>query len=146
SGCPKSLALQLTNVFQYGQIQFNYSNCGKDDSGNGYAAGIVNFCTGTSDAWEVIKAYHSLTGGNDEFTQYDSMLKKYASTNDGSTKGLDGFCNAWKKAATNQKFWSAQGTVFDKLYFAPSQAFANKLGLQLSVSQGQMYDAAISHG
>ncbi|KAJ1989134.1 hypothetical protein GGI25_004983 [Coemansia spiralis] len=146
SGCPKNLAFQLTNVFQIGQIHFEYGNCAKDNTGNGYAAGIANFCTRTGDAWQVIQAYHNLTGGNDEFTQFDSILKQYAETNSGSTSGLDGYCNAWQKASASQKFWSAQGAIFDKLYFTPSQGFADSLGLQLSVSQGQMYDAAISHG
>ncbi|KAJ1643705.1 hypothetical protein LPJ64_004556, partial [Coemansia asiatica] len=129
SGCAQNLAYQLTNVFQVGQIKFQYSNCKKDNEGKGYAAGIANFCTGTGDAQDVIQAYHNITGGNDEFTKLDKVLAERAESGSGSTK-----------------FWSAQGTVFDKLYFTPSQNWADSLGLKLSVSQAALYDTAVSCG
>ncbi|KAJ2232748.1 hypothetical protein IWW45_004734 [Coemansia sp. RSA 485] len=146
SDCPKNLAFQLTNVFQIGQIKFQYSNCEKDDGGHGYAAGIANFCTGTGDAWDVVQTYHNITGGNDEFTKLDSVLADRAKSGSGSTSGLSEFCPIWQSLATNQKFWSAQGSVFEKLYFNPSQKWADDLGLKLSVSQAALYDTAISRG
>ncbi|KAJ1721314.1 hypothetical protein LPJ53_004138 [Coemansia erecta] len=146
SDCPKNLAFQLTNVFQIGTIKFQYGNCEVDDDGHGYAAGIANFCTGTGDAWEVIQEYHNYTGGNDVFTQYDKVLAQRAEDESGSTSGLSGYCDAWQSAVTSQKFWSAQGAIFDKLYFTPSQTFADNLGLKLSVSQAALYDTAISRG
>ncbi|KAJ2705988.1 hypothetical protein FB645_001965 [Coemansia sp. IMI 203386] len=146
SGCPQNLAIQLTNVFQIGQISFQYSNCEKDSAGNGYVAGIANFCTGTGDAWDVVQAYHKITGGNDEFTSLDNVLAERAEASSGSTSGLSEFCPIWQSLATNQKFWSAQGTVFESLYFNPSQKLADSLGLKLSVSQAAFYDTAISLG
>ncbi|KAJ2605411.1 hypothetical protein H4R99_001140 [Coemansia sp. RSA 1722] len=146
SDCPKNLAFQLTNVFQVGQIKFQYSNCEKDDGGHGYAAGIANFCTGTGDAWDVVQTYHNITGGNDEFTKLDSVLADRAKSGSGSTSGLSEFCPIWQSLATNQRFWSAQGSVFEKLYFNPSQKWADDLGLKLSVSQAALYDTAISRG
>ncbi|KAJ2373019.1 hypothetical protein IW150_003827, partial [Coemansia sp. RSA 2607] len=146
SDCSKNLAFQLTNVFQIGTIKFQYGNCEVDDEGHGYAAGIANFCTGTGDAWQVIQEYHNYTGGNDEFTKYDKILAERAKENSGSTSGLSGYCDAWQHAVVSQKFWSAQGAVFDKLYFTPSQTFADNLGLKLSVSQAALYDTAISRG
>ncbi|KAJ1804964.1 hypothetical protein LPJ75_005449, partial [Coemansia sp. RSA 2598] len=104
SGCAKNLAFQLTNVFQVGQIKFQYSNCEKDDEGKGYAAGIANFCTGTGDAWQVVQAYHNITGGNDEFSKLDSVLAERAKTGSGSTAGLTDFCKIWQSLATSQKF------------------------------------------
>ncbi|KAJ2721278.1 hypothetical protein GGI07_004058 [Coemansia sp. Benny D115] len=144
--CPKNLAFQLTNVFQIGNIKFQYGNCEKDNEGKGYAAGIANFCTGTGDAWEVIQAYHKINGGSDEFSKYDKVLAERAKSGSGSIAGLEGFCDVWKGTGVNQKFWSAQGEVYDKLYYTPSQNFADKLGMKLSVSQAAMYDAAISRG
>ncbi|KAJ2877791.1 hypothetical protein FB639_003617, partial [Coemansia asiatica] len=85
SGCAQNLAYQLTNVFQVGQIKFQYSNCKKDNEGKGYAAGIANFCTGTGDAQDVIQAYHNITGGNDEFTKLDKVLAERAESGSGST-------------------------------------------------------------
>ncbi|KAJ2787305.1 hypothetical protein GGI15_000855 [Coemansia interrupta] len=146
SDCSKNLAFQLTNVFQIGTIKFQYGNCEVDDGGHGYVAGIANFCTGTGDAWDVIQEYHNYTGGNDVFTQYDKVLAQRAKDESGSTAGLSGYCDAWQSAVTSQKFWSAQGAIFDKLYFNPSQNFADNLGLKLSVSQAALYDTAISRG
>ncbi|KAJ1807378.1 hypothetical protein LPJ56_006250, partial [Coemansia sp. RSA 2599] len=141
-----NLAIQLTNVFQIGQISFQYSNCEKDNEGKGYVAGIANFCTGTGDAWDVVQAYHELTGGNDSFTKLDDVLAERAKSGSGSTSGLSEFCDTWQSLALDNKFWSAQGTVFDKLYFSPSQKHADNLGLTLSVSQAALYDTAISLG
>ncbi|KAJ1890393.1 hypothetical protein LPJ66_007510 [Kickxella alabastrina] len=146
SGCPKNLAIQLTNIFQIGDIKFQYSNCELDNEGYGYASGIANFCTGTSDTWPVIMAYHYLTGGNDEFSKYDSVLAKRAEDKDGSVVGLEGFCEVWQNASTSKHFITAQDAVYDELYFNPSQIFADELGLKLSVSQAAMYDTAILRG
>ncbi|KAJ2378514.1 hypothetical protein IW150_000749 [Coemansia sp. RSA 2607] len=146
SDCSKNLAFQLTNLFQLDSIQFDYANCGADDTGNGYAAGIINFCTGTGDAWQVIEAYHKITGGNDEFTSLDKTLAAYAADGNGSTSGLEGFCNLWAKASKKQEFMDAQNQVLEALYFNPSQEYADSNSLKLSVTQAQLYDTAISHG
>ncbi|KAJ1881539.1 hypothetical protein LPJ57_001548 [Coemansia sp. RSA 486] len=144
--CSKNLAFQLTNLFQLGQIQYDYGNCEVDDSGNGYAAGIVNFCTGTGDAWQVIQLYHEATGNDDEFTQYDDILQKYAEEGDGSTEGIENFCEIWQQASKTQAFMDAQNQIVDELYFNPSQKYADTLNLTLSISRAQLYDTAISHG
>ncbi|KAJ2852103.1 hypothetical protein J3B02_003497 [Coemansia erecta] len=144
--CSKNLAFQLTNLFQLGEIQNDYGNCGVDDTGNGFSAGIVNFCTGTGDAWQVIQLYHKATGNDDEFTAYDSILQKYAEQGDGSTAGIENFCELWKQASKTQAFMDVQNQVVDELYFNPSQNYADSLNLTLSISRAQLYDTAISHG
>ncbi|KAJ1644521.1 hypothetical protein LPJ64_003829 [Coemansia asiatica] len=91
-------------------MTFQYSNCKKDAGGKGYSTGIANFCTGAGDAWDVVQAFHDITGGNDKFTKLD------------------------------------KSTVFDKLYFTPSQKQADDLGLKQSVRQAILYNTAISRG
>ncbi|KAJ1720558.1 hypothetical protein LPJ53_004837 [Coemansia erecta] len=144
--CSKNLAFQLTNLFQLDSIQFDYANCGEDDTGNGFAAGIVNFCTGTGDAWQVIEAYHNITGGDDEFTSLDKTLAAYAEDGNGSTAGIENFCGLWAEASKKQAFMDAQNQVLEALYFDPSQTYADSVNLTLSVTQAQLYDTAISHG
>ncbi|KAJ2846910.1 hypothetical protein IWW36_004120 [Coemansia brasiliensis] len=141
SGCPKNLAFQLTNVLQAGQIQFPYAKC-EENSGE-YVAGIARFSTKDGSLWKVINAYHKITGGDDVFSKYDNALKKRTSS---SSNSLDGFCDAWESVGTDQKFWSAQGSVFESDYFDPSQEMADDLGLKLSITKAQLYDTAIAHG
>ncbi|KAJ2726298.1 hypothetical protein H4S00_001889 [Coemansia sp. D1744] len=143
SGCPKSLAIQLTNVLQAGQIEFPYGSCEKLSSDE-YVAGIARFSTKDGSAWKVINAYHSLTGGVDIFSQFDGVIVKNSGGD--SSINMNGFCNAWSSVGADQKFWSAQGSVFEKDYYNPSQSLADQLGLKLSIAQAQLYDAAIAHG
>ncbi|KAJ2715114.1 hypothetical protein H4R19_001379 [Coemansia spiralis] len=148
SGCPQNLAFQLTNVFQFGDITFVYDKCATDSVRGGYRAGIANFNTADGSAWSVINTYHGMTGGNDEFSKFDAVLQKRGKF-DGSSStssSLDGFCTAWKAASKSSKFRSAQSSVFTDKYFDKSQSIADSLGLTLSVSRAQLYDAAISHG
>ncbi|KAJ1849567.1 hypothetical protein LPJ70_000387 [Coemansia sp. RSA 2708] len=143
SDCPKDLAFMLTNVLQAGQIQFPYASCEEDSSGV-YVAGIARFSTEDGSAWKVISAYHDITGGDDVFSQFDGVLAK--NNGGSSSSNLDGFCDAWTSVGTDQKFWSAQGTVFEKDYFNKSQSMADDLGVKLSITQAQIYDTAIAHG
>ncbi|KAJ2858483.1 hypothetical protein J3B02_000233 [Coemansia erecta] len=140
SGCAQNLAFLLTNEFQIGQMTFQYSNCKKDAGGKGYSTGIANFCTGAGDAWDVVQAFHDITGGNDKFTKLDKTVAA------ATLLVFQIFYSIWKSLATNQKFWPAQSTVFDKLYFTPSQKQADDLGLKQSVRQAVPYNTAISRG
>ncbi|KAJ2355217.1 hypothetical protein IWW50_003497 [Coemansia erecta] len=151
SGCPKNLAFQLTNVLQAGQIQFPYASCEEASSGE-YVAGIARFSTEDGSAWKVISAYRKINNNDDVFSKYDGVLgKNSGSSSSGggsssSSSSLSGFCDAWESVGTDQKFWSAQGSVFESDYFKPSQDMADSLGLKLSITQAQLYDAAIAHG
>ncbi|KAJ1950245.1 hypothetical protein EC988_004460, partial [Linderina pennispora] len=147
STCSKKIALQLTNIYENGDTVFHYDYCENIHDGRGYTAGIAGFCTGTADAWEVIKKYHRATGGKDAFSKYDGVLKKYADTESGSTAGLSGYCSTWEKLGkSDAKFRSAQDSIRDSMYFSPSQKLADKLGARLDVTRAQLYDTAIQHG
>ncbi|KAJ2657367.1 hypothetical protein IWW48_004549 [Coemansia sp. RSA 1200] len=146
-GCAKTFALAITNIYENGDTDFHFDYCENLNDGRGFTSGIAGFCTGTGDAWEVIQKYHSLTGGNDKFKPMDSVLKQYAEDSDSSTKGLDNYCKVWEELGkTDKRFRKAQTLLRDEMYFAPSQEFGAKIGLQLSISQAQMYDAGIQHG
>ncbi|KAJ2776272.1 hypothetical protein H4R18_005755 [Coemansia javaensis] len=146
-GCSKDTALRITNVYENGDTDFHYDYCENLGDGRGFTAGIAGFCTGTSDAWEVIQEYHKLTGGNDAFSPMDAVLAKYSDSGSDSTSGLTDYCAVWEKLGkTDVKFQHAQDTVRDALYFTPSQAAADKLGLKFDISRGQLYDTGIEHG
>ncbi|KAJ1733565.1 hypothetical protein LPJ72_002802 [Coemansia sp. Benny D160-2] len=146
-GCAKTFALAITNIYENGDTDFHFDYCENLNDGRGFTSGIAGFCTGTGDAWEVVQKYHSLTGGNDKFTPMDSVLKQYAEDSDSSTKGLDSYCKVWEELGkTDKKFRKAQTLMRDEMYFDPSQELGAKVGLQLSISHAQMYDAGIQHG
>ncbi|KAJ1860320.1 hypothetical protein LPJ73_001420, partial [Coemansia sp. RSA 2703] len=145
-GCPVNLAVQITTNLQTGNIHFDYANCHLDDTGNGYAVGILNFLTNGPDVYQIVNAYDIITGSDNEFNDMRDTLKQYADDSNSSTEGLDGFCDAWKQAANNDKFKSAQNVFLMENYFTPSQEYASDLGLQLSVSKALMFDSGVVYG
>ncbi|KAJ1724465.1 hypothetical protein LPJ61_005735, partial [Coemansia biformis] len=146
-GCSKDIALRITNVYENSDTQFHYDYCEDLKDGRGITAGIAGFCTGTADAWEVIQEYHKLTGGNDGFSPMDGTLAKLAASGSESTAGISSYCDVWKKlGASDKKFQQAQDTLRDKLYYFPSQASADSVGLKLDISRGMLYDTGIEHG
>ncbi|KAJ2848200.1 hypothetical protein IWW36_003442 [Coemansia brasiliensis] len=146
-GCSKDIALRLTNIYENGDTDFHYDYCENIKDGRGFTAGIAGFCTGTGDAWEVIQAYHKLTGGKDDFSPMDSVLQKYAADSSSSTSGLGDYCSIWAKLGKSDiKFQQAQDSIRDNLYYNPSQKEADKLGLKFDISRGEIYDTGIQHG
>ncbi|KAJ2856076.1 hypothetical protein J3B02_001811 [Coemansia erecta] len=108
---------------------------------------VTGFCTGTGDAWEMIKVYHQLSGGNDDFSPMDSVLEKYANAESDSQAGLKNYCKVFADLAKNDpKFRQAQDKMRNEMYLAPSQELADQVGFKLSISQGQMYDTGLMHG
>ncbi|KAJ3049103.1 hypothetical protein HK097_009878 [Rhizophlyctis rosea] len=82
-----------------------------------------------------------------EFDQYLTRLAELDLDDmNGSTRGLRGFCGAWKKASKNPVFREAQMAVADEMYYIPSQQIADELGLKTPLARGQMYDSIIQHG
>ncbi|KAJ2803265.1 hypothetical protein H4R20_002965, partial [Coemansia guatemalensis] len=141
------IALRITNVYENGDTEFHYDYCEDLKDGRGITTGISGYCTGTGDAWEVIQEYHKLTGGNDDFTPMDKTLKKYSDSESDSTVGLENYCDVWTKLGkSDTKFQQAQDIVRNKLYYLPSQKYADDLGLRLDISRAQMYDTGIQHG
>ncbi|KAJ2531891.1 hypothetical protein EV175_007191, partial [Coemansia sp. RSA 1933] len=63
-----------------------------------------------------------------------------------TTSGFSGFCSAWKKAADNTAFWTAQESVISSTYYTPAMKLAGKLGVSLDVTKAAIYDSAIVDG
>ncbi|KAJ2746131.1 hypothetical protein GGI20_001616 [Coemansia sp. BCRC 34301] len=146
-GCSKTIALEVTNIFENGDPSFHYDYCEDINDGRGYTSGIAGFCTGTSDAWLVVQEYHNLTGGKDKMSQFDAVLAEYSLSGNSSTFGLANYCSVWRELSTSDiKFKQAQDTIRDSMYLSPAMALAKQLGLGTSIAHGQLYDAAIQHG
>ena len=111
--------------------------------GRGYTAGIVGFCSGTSDLLAVVTEYTRRKPGNG-LARYLPALR----TVDGSDShaGLEpGFPAAWRAAARDPVFQKVQEEARDRLYFAPAVRLAKSDGLR-ALGQYAYFDAAVVHG
>ncbi|KAI8916258.1 lysozyme-like domain-containing protein, partial [Gorgonomyces haynaldii] len=146
--CQKSIIEQLTNKFEYDQLNFQFDFCKNINDGRGYTAGIVGFTTGTQDAYAVVKEYNELDGHTNEFQNYTTRLSQLASSSrtNGDTNGLQGFCLAWHTASANSVFRQVQINKMNQFYYNTALSKAQSAGLVNPSSIGQFYDAAIQHG
>lgn len=143
-----------TTVLQYGFSQ----NIG---DGRGYTSGRAGFCTGTGDAFLVVKCFDQKfgTGAGNVMHKYFPALEQLEQASiasgepQGDTGGLDdlGDYNAdWKATATNASTAPAFNACQDDLvydhYFKPAVATAAKWGLTKALSIAILYDATIVHG
>ncbi len=111
--------------------------------GRGYTAGIVGFCSGTSDMLALITEYTRRKPDN-RLARFLPALR----TVDGSDShaGLDpGFTTAWKAAAADPVFQKTQEDERDRVYFGPAVTLARTDGVR-ALGQFAYYDAAVMHG
>ncbi|KAJ3122129.1 hypothetical protein HK098_003108 [Nowakowskiella sp. JEL0407] len=144
--CQKSIVQQLTNVYENSRFPFAFDYCSNIKDGRGYTSGMVGFTTATHDAIQVIDIYRASSSNATEFDALYPTIQRINATGSSSVSGLDGYCDAWKSASTKLEFRTAQIQLTDKLYFNPSQALADALGLRTPLARGQLYDAFIQHG
>ena len=111
--------------------------------GRGYTAGIIGFCSGTGDMLELVQAYTDAEPGN-PLAKYLPALKKVNGTDSHSGLGT-AFVNAWKTAAKDTVFQTAQNNERDRVYFNPAVQQAEADGLR-ALGQFIYYDAMVMHG
>ncbi|MEV6597074.1 chitosanase [Actinoplanes sp. NPDC051346] len=141
----KELALQLVSSAENSTVdwrgEFDYIEDIGD--GRGYTAGIVGFCSGTSDMLALVTEYTRRSPRN-TLGKYLSALR--AVDGSASHKGLDpGFTAAWKAAAADPVFRKTQEDERDRMYFEPAVRLATSDGLR-ALGQFAYYDAAVMHG
>ncbi|WP_433297685.1 chitosanase [Actinoplanes sp. CA-030573] len=141
----KETALELVSSAENSTLQWRgeYGYIEDIGDGRGYTAGIVGFCSGTSDMLEVVNEYTRRKPRN-VLAPYLPALR----TVDGSDShaGLDpGFTTAWKTAARDPVFQKVQEDERDRMYFQPALRLAKADGLR-ALGQFAYFDAAIMHG
>jgi chitosanase len=141
----KEAALELVSSAENSTLSWRRSFSYIEDinDGRGYTAGIVGFCSGTSDMLEVVTEYTKRKPVN-VLARYLPALR----TVDGSDShaGLDpGFPAAWRTAARDPIFQKVQEDARDWMYFNPSVRMARLDGLR-ALGQFAYFDAAVMHG
>jgi chitosanase len=146
----KEIAMELVSSAENSSLdwkaQYAYIEDIKD--GRGYTAGIIGFCSGTSDMLQLVQNYQASAPADDALaqglTRYLPALKKVDGT--ASHAGLGaGFVAAWKAAAADPLFQAAQDAERDQVYFNPAVAQAKADGLG-TLGQFVYYDAMVMHG
>jgi chitosanase len=144
-GRKKETALELVSSAENSTLDWRGQYAYIEDlgDGRGYTAGIVGFCSGTSDMLGLVTEYTRRKPGN-VLAGYLPALR----TVDGSDShaGLDpGFAAAWRLAAQDPIFQKAQEDERDWMYFDPAMRLARADGLR-ALGQFAYFDAAVMHG
>ena len=141
----KDIAMQLVSSAENSSLDWKAQYAYIEDigDGRGYTAGIIGFCSGTSDMLELVRAY-TMTEPSNSLASYLPALEAVDGTD--SHEGLDpGFMDAWREAAADPVFQAAQDTERDTVYFDPAVAQAKADGLH-ALGQFAYYDAIVMHG
>jgi chitosanase len=141
----KEIALELVSSAENSTLAWRHEYGYIEDigDGRGYTAGLVGFCSGTSDMLAVVEEYTRREPGN-LLAAYLPALR----TVDGSDShaGLDpGFPAAWRAAARDPVFQKVQEDERDAMYFRPAVQLAKTDGLR-ALGQFAYFDAAVVHG
>ncbi|MFE7126284.1 chitosanase [Streptomyces sp. NPDC057617] len=141
----KEIAMQLVSSAENSSLDWKaqYGYIEDIGDGRGYTAGIIGFCSGTGDMLDLVELYTSRKPGN-PLASYLPALRKVDGTD--SHQGLDpGFTSAWKQAAKDSAFKTAQNDERDRVYFNPAVSRGKQDGLG-TLGQFAYYDAIVMHG
>ncbi|WP_435822104.1 chitosanase [Actinacidiphila alni] len=141
----KEIAMELVSSAENSSLDWKaqYKYIEDIGDGRGYTAGIIGFCSGTGDMLELVQHYTDLKPGNVLATYLPALEDVNGSD---SHAGLgSAFVSAWKTAAKDTVFQTAQNDERDRVYFNPSVNQAKTDGLG-TLGQFIYYDAIVMHG
>jgi chitosanase len=141
----KDIAMQLVSSAENSSLDWKaqYKYIEDIGDGRGYTAGIIGFCSGTSDMLSLVELYTARKPSN-VLAKYLSALRRVNGSD--SHEGLDpNFVPDWKTAALDAEFRTAQDDERDRSYFNPAVEQAKSDGLR-ALGQFIYYDAIVMHG
>jgi chitosanase len=141
----KEIAMELVSSAENSSLDWKAQFAYIEDihDGRGYTAGIIGFCSGTSDMLQLVTAY-TKTEPDNPLANYLPALR--AVNGSASHRGLGApYVAAWKTAARDPVFQAAQDRERDDVYFNPAVDQAKADGLH-TLGQFIYYDAMVMHG
>lgn len=141
----KEVAQQIVASAENGTLDWRgaYGYVEDIGDGQGYTAGLIGFCTGTSDLLSLVGDYTRAHPGN-ALAPYLPALRRVDGTD--SHEGLDpGFPDAWRAESRVPAFRAAQDAERDRVYFDPAVRRGRADGLG-ALGQFIYYDALVFHG
>jgi hypothetical protein len=158
TACDLHLILQLTNMYETSNFEFDYGACVRLDDGHGYSCGIIQFNTGSGSAIRIIEAFESQISKNGDsqstispFSSLQGSLDELEASRvpgqlSDNIQGLDGFCAAWTEASHDPIFQNAQQEALTQSYLKPALGLLIFPGRLYPVILGQVYDSAVQMG
>ncbi|HET9658312.1 MAG TPA: chitosanase [Kineosporiaceae bacterium] len=113
------------------------------DDGRGYTGGLIGFCSGTGDLLDVVERYAAMSPGA-PLAGFIPALRRVNGTDSHAGLGR-AFERAWREAATDPAFRTAQDQIRDEQYVRPAIEAARRDGLR-GLGQFMYYDALVMHG
>lgn len=141
----KEIAMRLVSSAENSSLDWKgqYGYIEDIGDGRGYTAGIIGFCSGTSDMLDLVELYTEREPDN-PLAGYLPALRAVDGTD--SHEGLDpGYTDAWKEAARDPAFQTAQNDERDRVYFNPAVSKGKEDGIG-TLGQFAYYDAIVMHG
>jgi chitosanase len=141
----KDIAMRLVSTAENSSLDWRRQYAYIEDigDGRGYTAGIIGFCSGTSDMLALVQEYTRRKPGN-VLARYLPALRAVDGSD--SHAGLDPtFVPDWRTAAADPVFRKAQEDERDRQYFNPALGLARTDRLR-ALGQFAYYDAAVMHG
>jgi chitosanase len=142
----KLRAERLTSLFENGVIELQYGYAENLHDGRGITCGFEGFCTGTGDAYLVVKQYTDLNPNNPLAKYLPELTRLLTASNPASTTGLSGFITNWATAANDPVFRQVQENVGDSQYYTPAMNYASEWGMTTSLSKAFIWDTMVMHG
>ncbi|WP_328535940.1 chitosanase [Streptomyces sp. NBC_00344] len=141
----KELAMELVSSAENSSLDWKgqYKYIEDIGDGRGYTAGIIGFCSGTGDMLDLVQLYTDREPGN-PLARYLPALRKVNGSDSHSGLG-SGFESAWKTAAKDTAFQTAQNDERDRVYFDPAVEQGKTDGIGV-LGQFAYYDAIVMHG
>ncbi|MFJ2648190.1 chitosanase [Streptomyces sp. NPDC087420] len=141
----KEIAMKLVSSAENSSLDWKaqYGYIEDIGDGRGYTAGIIGFCSGTHDMLDLVELYTQRVPGN-ALAKYLPALRAVDGTDSHTGLG-SGFVSAWKTAAKDTKFQTAQNDERDRVYFNPAVSRGKSDGVGV-LGQFIYYDAIVMHG
>jgi chitosanase len=141
----KDIAMQIVSSAENSSLDWRAQYAYIEDigDGRGYTAGIIGFCSGTSDMLQLVETY-TQRSPNNVLAKYLPALRRVNGSD--SHAGLDpNYPRDWRAAAKDTVFQQAQDHERDTVYFNPAVQQAKADGLR-ALGQFIYYDAIVMHG
>ncbi len=135
---------QLVSVFENGTTDLQYGYVERLGDGRGYTVGR-GFTTANGDALAVVRAYTAAKPDN-PLARYLAELQRLVAAASDDTTGLPGFPDAWRTAAADPAFRTAQDAIVDQNSFLPAMKHAMALHVTSALGRAILFDTVFQHG
>lgn len=141
----KEIAMELVSSAENSTLEWRSAYGYVEDigDGRGYTAGLIGFCSGTGDMFELVRSYGAAEPGN-PLARFLPALRRVNGSASHAGLGRP-FVAAWHRAARDPVFRRLQMRELDRVYFHPAVRRAKADGLG-NLGQFIYYDAMVMHG